>query len=572
MPHFNTLLKTLIGQIDALSLPLADNDEDQSGLIAKFEHSVSALDLAVERESTERVRASESVFNDVWSQARSVFEMEDYDFNSCPVCDTEFGSTPHGSREAVRISINSKLSVLTAYREAESALQTTRKQVSQVTQTLTTNLNSLRTGLADAGFEDDVEPLALYIDSIALWEHSMPLPGSDLLLPTMLATRISLANAQERLENQQGGNTYAQAQNTANQLIQVRKDLERINRIKEALQKLHADLANRANEIETAINEHNERLLSELERDVDGLYKKIQGIPANEPSLVRLQLAEGSAANQQQVRLVVDYSDNRRGVAPSGYLSDSQIHTVALSLRLAAIRRFNTGAPIIVLDDVVTSYDADHRKTIAATLAEEFEGFQVVLVTHDEQFYNLLQDHLTASTWVFRRITQIDPSFGPLFSDHRTPDAVIESKIDAGEPVGEDIRKSQEEWLLKICRDFGVEVLIRPIDRPYEYDRSELAGALARFLKSRSLVPPTVPGISNSFLNSLQRGVVENFASHSSDNPNRLHSGGDERVRWQEFKTFRDLFVCSDCGRNRFKRPRGMSKPVCNGCEKRFEF
>lgn len=338
------------------------------------------------------------------------------------------------------------------------------------------------------------------------------------------------------------------------------------------LQNLHTELIKLGNDIETTINAHNQRLLSELEHDVDNLYKKIQGVSQDESPLVRLQLAEGNAANQQQVRLVVDYAENRKNVAPTGYLSDSQIHTVALSLRLAAIRKFNTGAPIIVLDDVVTSYDADHRKTIAATLAEEFEGFQIVVVTHDEQFYNLLQDHLPASTWVFRRITQIDPSFGPVFSDHRTPDAVIESKLDAGEPVGEDIRKSQEEWLLKICREFGVEVVIRPIDRPYEYDRSELAAALARFLKSQSLVPPSVPGISNSFLNSLQRGVVENFASHFSDNPSRSHSGGDERVRWQEFKYFRDLFVCSDCGRNRFKRPRGMSKPVCNGCEKRFEF
>jgi hypothetical protein len=33
---------------------------------------------------------------------------------------------------------------------------------------------------------------------------------------------------------------------------------------------------------------------------------------------------------------------NRKGVVPSGYLSDSQIHALALSLRFAAIRMFNT--------------------------------------------------------------------------------------------------------------------------------------------------------------------------------------------------------------------------------------
>ena len=338
------------------------------------------------------------------------------------------------------------------------------------------------------------------------------------------------------------------------------------------MQNLHRNLVKLANAIETAINEHNEGLLSKLENDVDALYKKIQGVSQDEPSLVRLQLAGGSAANQQQVSLVVDYSDNRKSVAPSGYLSDSQIHTVALSLRLAAIRKFNLGAPIIVLDDVVTSYDADHRKTIASTLAEEFQGFQIVLVTHDEQFFHLLQDHLPAATWLFRRITHIDSSFGPVFSDHRTPDEVIQRKLDDGEPVGEEMRKSQEEWLLTICRDFGVELVIRPIDKPYQYDRSELATALIRFLKSHNLVPPMVSGLSNPFLSSLQRGVVENFASHFSDNPHRSTSSGDELARWKEYRFFRNLFACSDCGRNRFKRPWELSKPVCARCEKPFAF
>ena len=565
-------LKTLIGQIDTLAMPVADGDGEQSGLVSKFEHSVSDHALAVERESNERDRASQSVFNDLWSQAHSLFEKGDQDFSSCPVCDTEFGATPHGSRDAVRVNIQAKLDMLTAYRQAESAVRTAQQQLSQDNQTLRTMLDKLSTGLADANFEGDVKPVSDYLVKLKSWETALTLPNSGFLLQAMVSIRESLTEARERLENQQGENTYAQAKNIADQLIQIRKDLIRIHRTKEELQKLLADLIKQTNEIETAINEHNEELLSKLEQDVDALYKKIQGVPQDEPSLVRLQLAEGNAANQQQVSLVVDYSENRKSVAPSGYLSDSQIHTVALSLRLAAIRKFNSGAPIIVLDDVVTSYDADHRKTIASTLAEEFEGFQILLVTHDEQFFNLLKDHLPETTWLFRRITHIDSSFGPVFSDHRTPDEVIQRKLDDGEPVGEEMRKSQEEWLLTICRDFRVEVVIRPIDQPYQYDRSELANALARFLKSNSLVPPIVPGMSNPFLNSLHRGVVENFASHFSDNPYRSVSSGDELARWKEYQFFRDLFVCSNCGRNRFKRPREISKPVCAKCENPFEF
>jgi len=34
---------------------------------------------------------------------------------------------------------------------------------------------------------------------------------------------------------------------------------------------------------------------------------------------------------------------------------------------------------------------------------------------------------------------------------------------------------------------------------------------------------------------SLQKGDIENFGSHFSDNPSEVSSSGDERTRWKEF-------------------------------------
>ena len=567
-------LKTLITQIEALSTPAANDRSEPTGLVIGFENSVSDYDLAITRESNERDKAGQAVFNEIWSNAHSLFEMENHDFDTCPVCDTEFKSTPHGSRDAVRISINAKRTMLTAYRQAEAALRTAREQVSKNKQTLTTTLSNLCTGLADAGYEGHAEPVVAYHAALDAWNSGPPLPHSTELFQAMVSIHSLLTEARDRLVMQQGENTYSNAQGIARDLVRIKDDLDRIKRTQAEIQKLYTELEMLAKVIETAIVNHIQQLFSKLESDVDGLYKKIQGIAADEPAIVRLQLADENAANQQQVRLVIDYSDNRKGVAPTGYLSDSQIHTVALALRLAAIRTFNADAPTIILDDVVTSYDADHRKTIAATLAEQFVGFQIVVVTHDEQFFNLLRDHQPESGWRFRRITNLDPVFGPVYADHRTPDDLIDGKLDVGESAGEYIRMSEEEWLLQICRDFGVSVTIRPIERPFLYQRAELASALAGFLKDRKLVPPRISGNANSFLSSLQTGVVENFASHFSDNPHQSASVGDEKARWEEFKSFRNLFVCSGCGRSRFKRPSQLSNPVCKhpSCEVQFAF
>jgi len=279
-----------------------------------------------------------------------------------------------------------------------------------------------------------------------------------------------------------------------------------------------------------------------------------------------------TAAYKQRIQLLIDFSETRKGVVPSGYLSDSQIHTLALSLRLAAMRLFNDNVPVIVLDDVVTSYDADNRKNIAAMFAKNFTGHQIIIVTHDERFFALLQDHMPQGSWLFRRITELKPDYGPTFHDHRTPDEEIQTKLDKGEKAANEIRQAEDEWLLDICRAFRVKVAIRPVDRPYKFERSELANALASFLKRAGIVPPQVPGIANPFLVSLQKGDVENFGSHFSDNPAEGGSAGDEKTRWKEFTSFRDQFACPGCGGRRFIRPEPLTKPVCKICEVPFAF
>ena len=247
---------------------------------------------------------------------------------------------------------------------------------------------------------------------------------------------------------------------------------------------------------------------------------------------------------------------------------------MALALRLAAIKQFNRSAPIIALDDVVTSYDADHRRTIAGLVATMFSDCQILVTTHDERFFLYLKDQLEAKDWHFTRIVGLDPAYGPRFADHKVTDDMIEAHWLNGQSAANEIRQAEEEWLLGICRDFGVSVRIRPLEKAYSYERSELASALAGVLRDAKLNPPLVAGVSNRFLTSLQKGEIENFGSHFQDGPYGAGSMGDERARWNEFKAFRRHFACPKCKRTKFQRPFTLKKPVCahSACEAQFEF
>lgn len=241
---------------------------------------------------------------------------------------------------------------------------------------------------------------------------------------------------------------------------------------------------------------------------------------------------------------------------------------------MAAIQQFNVGAPIIALDDIVTSYDADHRRTIAGLIATMFGNCQILITTHDERFFRYLKDQLEPKAWHFTQIIGLDPAYGPRFADHKVSDEMIEARWETGLSAANEMRQAEEEWLLGICRDFGVSVRIRPLERAYSYERSELASALAGLLKDAKLAPALVPGVNNRFLDSLVKGEIENFGSHFQDGPYGDGSIGDEKARWEEFKTFRRQFACKKCSRTKFQRPVTLKKPVCahGGCEAQFEF
>ena len=277
-------------------------------------------------------------------------------------------------------------------------------------------------------------------------------------------------------------------------------------------------LTEQGKEISAKIREKLQTLLDKLQAPMNKIYGAIQGPNA---TTIHLRLPPEVDANQQRLNLLIDFAENRSDVQPSGYLSDSQIHSVALALRMAAIKQFNARAPVMALDDIVTSYDADHRRTIAGLIATMFPDWQMLLTTHDERFFNYLKDQLEAKTWRFSRIIGLDPTYGPRFADHKVSDEMIERRWADGESAANDMRQAEEEWLLGICRDFGVNVRIRPLEKAYSYERSELAFALAAFLKSRKLEPEDVPGVNNRFVTSLAKGEIEILVVISKTHPTR---------------------------------------------------
>lgn len=539
-----------------------------SGAVITLEIAYRNLSDARGKMESEKAKAEKAVFKDLWESASKVFDDNAIQFTACPVCSAELKNTPAGNREAIGKELTVRLANLKDYRDAVQALENAKKTALSEWSALKVSVEKLQALLTAAGCSAEAKIVAAYSSQIAEMVKTKSVPDSIDIKTALLSVLPVVQERHDAIVKAQGKNTYGKALSIYAELVIVKEALAAATAKKDQLEKLYKSLATVGAAIDASIRGYVESIISALRADTNKFYQAFQDGSEACPT-VRLELPPLEEVNQRRLSLVIDFGC-RTCVPPSGYLSDSQVHTLALSLRLAAMKRLNNAVPIVVLDDIVTSYDADHRRYVAAAIAEHLKDFQVLIVTHDERFFAHLKDVLPQASWAFRRITILEPEFGPRFADHKTTEQDIEDTWNQGKKASNDIRQAEEEWLHRICLEFGVDARMK--DFGMSYERSECAQALASFLKAKNISVPQVTGVANPFLVSLSRGTVENFGSHFQSSAYSLPSIGDERKRWSEFKQFREMFKCPSCGRDRFERPLTLKLPVCRHCQTPFSF
>jgi hypothetical protein len=318
--------------------------------------------------------------------------------------------------------------------------------------------------------------LAAYGAALTGWKEG-DAPASEAVVHG-LGELVGIVEAQAaEISARQGDHTYARARLKVDRLRELMDDRAMAASTLAELDGMSQELTLQATFISGEIRAKIQALLDGLQAPLNRIFTAIQGTRAVP---IRLELPAEEDTNQHRLGIVIDFAENRTGVQPGGYLSDSQIHSVALALRLAAILRFNPAAPIVALDDVVTSYDADHRRRLAGLIATELSGCQVIVTTHDRRFFDYLKDQMDERHWQFTSIIHLDPQTGPRFNEDKVSEEMVEPRWGAGESAANEMRRAEEEWLLTMCREFGASVRIRPLDEPYRYDRGELASAHPR--------------------------------------------------------------------------------------------
>ncbi len=152
------------------------------------------------------------------------------------------------------------------------------------------------------------------------------------------------------------------------------------------------------------------------------------------------------AGKDKAIELEIEFASEK--VIPAfKFLSESQINSFGLSIFLASVKHFNTSLKFFILDDIVNSFDAYKRPRVAQLFATKFRDFQILLLTHDQVFFESIQKDFPE--WQRYKFTGWDYTTGPKMSLARNYVEEIKMQIEEdNSTVAGSILGRYLEWIL----------------------------------------------------------------------------------------------------------------------------
>jgi energy-coupling factor transporter ATP-binding protein EcfA2 len=244
------------------------------------------------------------------------------------------------------------------------------------------------------------------------------------------------------------------------------------------------------------------------------------------------------------VELAIEFHGSRQR-PPHGVLSESHLNSLAIALFLAMAESFNEQIGFLLLDDVINSFDVEHRGRLAELLADGFSEWQLIILTHDQQFF----EHLSrrAPSWRRLEFTSWSHASGPRTTQYETTDILrnARERLERGDipDAASRARRALEELLQEVCEALWAPL---PFRRGQANDRreiGELFKGLRRTLKERA--KPQLESLE-PLLKNLEAdvGATLNVAVHAS----RGRPGGSEvEAALERIAALDGTWSCREC-------------------------
>jgi len=267
--------------------------------------------------------------------------------------------------------------------------------------------------------------------------------------------------------------------------------------------------------------------------------------------------------------ITVEYKYKDQWVSPpQKYFSESHLNCFGISFFLASVIAFNNENKFFILDDVISSFDTNHRKKFADLLFEKFGDYQIILLTHEEQWFQYVRKPAKNKGWIIREIKWTEAKGTHLDELPNELKESIEYHLANGNVhfLGNPIRRYLEHILKHICANLDVKVSFRFNELNEKRMPDEMLNELKSKINRCSTALKDKIVIIDRLLNS---NVLGNLLSHDNQFDPKL---GDLKAFWSEIIEFEQLFRCQDPACRKpdvsIKNFDTVNKNVRCGCDK----
>ena len=210
------------------------------------------------------------------------------------------------------------------------------------------------------------------------------------------------------------------------------------------------------------IRTQSQKVIDDISGDIESMWETLH--PDDKIDNVRLILPPDA---DKAIDIVLKFHGLHQE-SPRLTLSEGYRNSLGLCIFLAMAKHVVDTERPLFLDDVVVSLDRSHRGMIQVLLEEQFSDRQVVVFTHDREWYTELRNQLSDNNrWTFKTLLPYDsPTMGIQWAHKTTTfDDARALTVERPDSAGNDARKIMDVELPVIAEHLRVRMPYLRADR-----------------------------------------------------------------------------------------------------------
>lgn len=451
--------------------------------------------------------------------------------------------------------LNVRIQELEELQEEKSKLQENNENLKAFVKTNATTIEGL---LKDKKFKEKqneetfkkLDGIRLTLESIAAELKKELLAKETILSPTKItfnkeeiqATIESASKKTKELSESQKQNTKLVIYSKLLQANLAYKEFRKIDKKQDILTKQQITFENLFTDFIKRQEEALTVFLETFSNDINDYYtsmnpnEKVEGI----------KLGSLKDKNGDLIGITIEYRFfDKTKTQPRAYLSESHINCLGLSFFLASVKAFNKENQFFILDDVISSFDRAHRTRFAKLLIDKFNEYQVILLTHEKDFFELVSSDVKSKGWNIHQITWTPEKGTNIEKATSGSKEKIKKKLDEKntDGLGNDIRIYTEKVLKEIAINIEANVIFRYNDINEKRMAPELLDSIQNKIANKSTELKTLADIPR--IKGMPMFIV-NTTSHDNDFQTSIE---DLKVMWEDIGKLIKLFYCKDCNK-----------------------